>query len=67
MPATLLQSQLGTLEPLQPDEDGTEIAETGTALQTVEAIERWLRLRASGKLQAGHEKGRHRRPFVRES
>ena len=46
MPASLLQSQLDTLEPLCDDEDGTEIAETGTAEQTVEAIRRWLRLRA---------------------
>ena len=66
MPPTLLESQLKTLEPLQADESGTEIVETGTALQTVGRIERWLRLRASGKLQGGHEKGRHRRPFVRE-
>ena len=66
MPTTLLESQLATLEPLGNDEAGTEIAETGTALQTVEKIERWLRLRASGKLVGGHEKGRHRRPFVRE-
>ena len=66
MPTALLDSQLATLEPLQEDEAGTEIAETGTALQTVEKIERWLRLRSSGKLESGHEKGRHRRPFVRE-
>ncbi len=66
MPTALLESQLATLEPLQDDEIGTEILETGTALQTVEKIERWLRLRASGKLESGHEKGRHRRPFVRE-
>ena len=45
MPASLLQSQLATLEPLGDDEDGTEIAETGTAQQTVDAIRRWLRLR----------------------
>lgn len=66
MPTSLLDSQLSTLEPLGADESGTEIAETGTALQTVEAIECWLRLRASGKLHDGHEKGRHRRPFLRE-
>lgn len=66
MPAALLDSQLKTLEPLGADERGTTIAETGTALQTVEAIERWLRLRAAGKLHDGQEKGRHRRPFVRE-
>ena len=67
MPAVLLDSQLKTLEPLQADELGTEIVETGTALQTVVAIERWLRLRSAGKLRDdGHEKGRHRRPFVRE-
>ena len=66
MPTALLDSQLETLEPLQSDESGTEIAETGTALQTVGAIERWLRMRAAGRLHDGHEKGRHRRPFVRE-
>lgn len=56
MPPSLLQSQLETLEPLQPNETGTTVAETGTALQTVEAIQRWLRLPA-------REKGRHSRPF----
>ena len=56
MPASLLQSQLDTLEPLQPDEAGTTVAETGTALQTVAAIQRWLNL-------SSHEKGRQRRPF----
>ena len=66
MPATLLRSQMETLEPLQPGEHGTEIAETGTAQQTVAAIERWLRLRANGKLEGRHEKGRHSRPFTRE-
>ena len=66
MPASLLQSQLATLEPLGEDEDGTEIAETGTAQQTVEAIRRWLHLRAEGKLHGRHEKGRHRRPLPQE-
>ncbi len=66
MPVSLLESQLRLLEPLAPDEDGTEIAETGTAQQTVEAIRRWIRLRSQGKLQGRHEKGRHRRPFLRE-
>lgn len=66
MPASLLQSQLATLEPLGDDENGTEIAETGSPQQTVEAIRRWLRLRSQGKLHGRHEKGRHRRPFVRE-
>ena len=66
MPTALLDSQLATLEPLQDDEIGTEIVETGTALQTVERIERWLRLRSAGRLENRHEKGRHRRPFVRE-
>ena len=66
MPVSLLESQLRTLEPLGEDEDGTEIAETGTAQQTVVAIERWLGLRARGHLAGRHEKGRHRRPFVRE-
>ncbi len=56
MPASLLQSQLETLEPLQADEAGTTVAETGTAQQTVAAIQRWLKL-------SPHEKGRHRRPF----
>ncbi len=66
MPPALLDSQLATLEPLQADEAGTEVAETGTALQTIERIERWLRLRAAGKLHDGHEKGRHRRPLSRD-
>ena len=69
MPASLLQSQLDTLEPLQPDEDGTAIAETGTAQRTVEAIRRWLHRHAAGELEGpkgGHEKGRHRRPSLRE-
>lgn len=64
MPASLLRSQLETLEALQPDEHGTEIAETGTAQQTVAAIERWLRMR--GKHDGRQEKGRHGRPFDRE-
>ena len=66
MPSILLQSQLATLEPLRDGELGTEIAETGTAQQTVEAIKRWLHLRDHGRLDGGHEKGRHRRPFVLE-
>ena len=66
MPVSLLESQLRTLEPLRDDEDGTEVAETGTSQQTVAAIERWLRMRASGHLAGRHEKGRHRRPSVRE-
>lgn len=67
MPTALLDSQLATLEPLQADENGTEVVETGTALQTVTVIERWLHLRNAGKLHDdGHEKGRHRRPSVRE-
>ena len=66
MPVSLLESQLKTLEPLGDDEDGTEIAETGTAQQTVAAIERWLRMRARGHLAGRHEKGRHRRPAGRD-
>ena len=66
MPASLLRSQLETLEPLQDGEHGTAIAETGTAQQTGAAIERWLHLRASGKLAGRYEKGRHSRPFTRE-
>ena len=66
MPTSLLKSQLATLEPLGPDEIGTEIAETGTSQQTVAAIERWVRLKRHGRLDRGHEKGRHRRPFVQE-
>ena len=65
MPVTLLQSQLATLEALAADETGTEIAETGTAQETVKAIERWLRLRPEGHLD-GDEKGRPSRPFARE-
>ena len=66
MPVSLLESQLATLEPLGADELGAEIAETGTAQQTVAAAERWLRLRATGHLDGGHEKGRPSRPFARE-
>ena len=62
MPSVLLQSQLATLEPLQDGEIGTEIAETGTAEQTVEAIKRWVHLRDHGLLDGRHEKGRHSRP-----
>ncbi len=63
MPASLLQSQLQTLEPLGDGEDGTEIAETGTAQQTVEAARRWIHLRDHDRLAGRHEEGRHRRPF----
>lgn len=66
MPVSLLESQLATLEPLAPDEQGTEIAETGSVRQTVAAIERWLKLRAEGHLHGAHEKGRPSRPFARE-
>jgi carbohydrate kinase (thermoresistant glucokinase family) len=66
MPASLLESQLATLEPLAPDEQGTEIVETGTSQQTVAAIERWLRLRSHGRVDGHHEKGRHGRPSTRE-
>ncbi len=66
MPVSLLESQLATLEPLTADELGTDIAETGTANQTVAAIERWLKLRAEGHLDDAHEKGRPSRPFARE-
>ena len=66
MPTSLLESQLATLEPLGPDEQGTEIAETGTSQQTVTAIERWIRLRSHGRVDGHHEKGRHRRPLVRK-
>ncbi|VVB42237.1 Gluconokinase (modular protein) [Beijerinckiaceae bacterium RH AL1] len=65
MPVSLLESQLATLEPLAADENGTEITETGTAQETVKAIERWLKLRAEGHV-VGHEKGRQSRPFARE-
>ena len=66
MPVALLESQLATLEPLSADETGTEVAETGTAQETVKAIERWLKLRADGHLDGKHEKGRQSRPFARE-
>lgn len=65
MPVSLLESQLATLEPLAADENGTEITETGTAQETVKAIERWLKLRAEGHVD-GHKKGRQSRPFARE-
>lgn len=48
MPPSLLQSQIETLEPLEADERGTMIHETGSAEQTVRAIERWLKLSANG-------------------
>ena len=66
MPVSLLESQLAALEPLGPDELGTEIAETGSVQQTVAATLRWLRLRADGHLENAHEKGRQSRPFARE-
>lgn len=66
MPTSLLQSQLATLEPLADDEDGTEIRETGTAQNTVEAIKRWVHLAPALKRPHGRELGRHRRPFVEE-
>lgn len=67
MPASLLKSQLATLEPLQDGEDGTEIRESGSLDHTVEAIRRWIDLRRRRRLDGAHEKGRyHRRPFVEE-
>jgi len=38
MPATLLRSQLGTLEPLAPDERGITVASTDTVEATVNAV-----------------------------
>jgi gluconokinase len=38
MPATLLASQLATLEPLEPDEPGCEVASDGTPRQVAETI-----------------------------
>ena len=55
MPASLLASQLRTLEPLAPDEDGTEIAESGTTEQTIEAIRHWLAQRFPGAVPDGLE------------
>lgn len=66
MPTALLDSQIATLEPLRPEEAGTEIAETGTAQQTVDAVREWLRLRADGERSGSHERGRHRRPLPQE-
>jgi gluconokinase len=43
MPATLLESQLATLEPLAADEPGTRIAEAATIAGTVGLIECRLR------------------------
>jgi gluconokinase len=43
MPVSLLESQLATLEPLEPDEIGATVTETGTIRQTVAAIQRRLR------------------------
>lgn len=64
MPTSLLASQLATLERLEQDEIGTEIAETGTAEQAIAAIERWLR-RADRTPGIAHEKGRPSRPSTR--
>lgn len=38
MPASLLDSQLDTLEPLEPDEDGVVVATTGSPDETVRAV-----------------------------
>ena len=54
MPEALLESQLATLEPLEADEPGTTVAETGTVQQTVAAIHRWLKHPTHG--------GRHSHP-----
>jgi gluconokinase len=50
MSPALLQSQLAALEPLEPDERGTTIRAGESILQTVNAIERWLR---TGALSRG--------------
>jgi len=41
-PAQLLDSQLSTLEPPQPDEQAVTIQETGTPADTVDAIVSWV-------------------------
>ena len=63
MPVSLLESQLAALEPLGPDEPGTEIAETGSVQQTVAAALRWLRLRADGHLDECARKRAAEPPF----
>ncbi len=49
MPPSLLQSQLEAFEPLQADEDGTEIRENGTAREAVAQVQRWLTHHERGK------------------
>jgi gluconokinase len=44
MPASLLASQLATLEPLAPDEVGMTVDAGGTPEQAVAAIRAWLAL-----------------------
>jgi len=46
MPATLLASQLATLEPLAPDEDGVDLP-AASADETVDAILAWRDARAA--------------------
>lgn len=42
MPASLLGSQLATLEPLAPDEPGTEVETTGDPAAVAETVLRWV-------------------------
>lgn len=56
MPASMLASQLATLEPLGDDEPGTTIEATDSALATADRIVRTL------GLEPGGTSGRRRRP-----
>lgn len=48
MPPSLLTSQLATLEPLEPDEDGLTVDAGGTPDQAVTAIRSWLEAQSVG-------------------
>ena len=60
MPPSLLASQLSAWEPLAPGETGTAIKTAASPMQTVAAIQRWLRLRARLDKRG---KGRQYRPL----
>jgi gluconokinase len=48
MPLSLLDSQLATLEPLEPDEDGVTLDAGRAPEQAVTAIRAWLDARPAG-------------------
>lgn len=53
MPASLLDSQLATLEPLQPDEDGVVVDNDPPVEEVTAASVGWLRERLSGQGEPG--------------